>query len=173
MRRIMKKAKILFVLLLALPMFTFAQMDCSKTLSNLRPDPPFNLNSLSKSAVCVSGHTYEFVIPLVEGYQYRFIFYASSVFNNDLHFKITDLNSNKEIINLPGKSDDNARGTAVLAPYFDEKTYTETHPYFDVLPVSSTSMKVVIEVDEKVDLIKGCVTVVILDKEFKSGGGFD
>ena len=164
----MKKAKILFVFLLALPIFTFGQMDCSKTLSNLEPDDPFNLNSLSKSAVCVSGHTYEFVVPLTEGYQYRFVFYASSVFNNDMHFKIIDLNSNNEIINLPGKSADNAKGTAVLAPFTD-KNYNSIHPYFDVLPASSTSMKIVIKVDEKVDLIKGCVTVVILDRHFEDG----
>ncbi|MBN2892357.1 MAG: hypothetical protein JXL97_10855 [Bacteroidales bacterium] len=165
----MKKAKILLVLLLALPTLIFAQMDCSGTLKSLQVDPPFNLSSLSKSAVCVSGHTYEFVVPLSKGYQYRFIFYASSVFNNDIQFKMIDLNSNKEFLNLPGKSEMNERGTAVLAPYYDEKTYKEIHPYFDILPSSSTSMKIVIDVKETADLIKGCITVVVLDKEFEEG----
>ncbi len=165
----MKKAKNLIVLLLILPILSAAQMDCSSTLANLEVEPPFNMNSLSKSAVCVSGHSYEFVVPLTKGYHYRFVFYASSVFNNDIHFKMVDLNTNKEIINLPGKSDTNARGTAVLASYFDEKTYKEIHPFFDVLPSSATSIKIVIDVQEKPDLIKGCVTVVILDKEFEVG----
>ncbi len=155
--------------MLALPTLIFAQMDCSGTLSNLKIEVPFNLNSLSKSAVCVSGHTYEFVVPLNKGYQYRFIFYASSVFNNDIHFKMIDLNSNKEFLNLPGQSETNAKGTSVLSPYYDEKTYKEVHPYFDIIPTSSTSMKIIIDIAEAQDLLKGCMTVVILDKEFDVG----
>lgn len=168
----MKKAKLLLLLLLALPTFIFAQMDCSKTLKNLEVDDPFTLNSLSKTAVCVSGRTYEFTVPLTEGHLYRFIFKASSAFNNDLHFKMTDLNANKEIMNLPGKvgeNEVNEKGKAVLEPYIDELTFKNIHPFFDVLPTSSTSIKIVIEVEEMEVLTKGCVTVIILDREFDDG----
>ena len=164
----MKKTKILLVLLLALPIFTFGQMDCSKTLNSLTPDAPFDISSLSKSAVCVTGHTYEFIVPLSKGYLYRFVFFASSVFNNDIHFTITNLNTNEDIISLPGESSDNAKNTAVLAPYLD-KNYKSIHPYFDILPPTSMSVKVVIEVKEHTELKKGCVTVAILDREFVDG----
>jgi len=168
----MKKTKFLFVLLLALPFLSFSQLDCSGFLKNMIPDDPFNLNSLSKSAACVSGHTYEFVVPVQKGYEYRVVFYASSVFNNDLHFKIVDLNTNTEVANLPGKLGPDempTKGQTALQPYFDEKLNKEVHPYTAIIPSTTTNLKIIIDVDEKADLIKGCVTVVILDKEFAQG----
>jgi len=165
----MKKIKLFFVLVLMLPLFASAQVDCSLTIKNLVPELPYQINSLSKSATCVSGRTYEFVIPLSVGYEYRFIFYAGSVFNNDIDFKIIDLSSNKELLNLPGKSETGDKGTCVLMSYFDTKTYKEIYPHFDFLPASTTSFKVIISVAEKAELIKGCISVVILDKEFKEG----
>ncbi len=162
----MKKAKILLAIFFVTPFLAAAQLDCSGFLSSLKIDPPYKLNSLSKSAVCVSGRTYEFVIPLSVGFEYRFIFYASSVFNSDIKFKIVDLNNNNEVINLPGKSETGAKGTSVLMPYFDQKLYIEIHPYFDFIPTTTTSLKIIIEVDEKVDLIKGCITVVVLERVF-------
>ncbi len=171
----MRKTKLLLALLLISPTMIFAQMDCSSFLKDLKVDNPFNLSSLSKSAVCVSGHSYEFVVPLSKGVQYRFVFYASSVFNNNIHFKMTDLNTNKEIINLPGASETNEKGTAALAPYQDPVTYNNIHPYFDVFSSNATSIKVVIDVAETksaTDLIKGCISVVILDRTIE-GGSFE
>ena len=164
----MKKTKILFVLLLALPIFTFGQMDCSKTLRDLTPTSPFEMSSLSKSAVCVTGVDYEFIVPLSQGHLYRFVFYASSVFNNDMHFTIINLSTNENVIDLPGKSYDNAKGTAVLAPYMDNN-YNTIHPYFDIVPPTALSVKIVIKVKEQPEIKKGCVTVAILDREFTSG----
>jgi hypothetical protein len=165
----MKKIKLTIVLVLLVPLFASAQIDCSEKIKTLVPELPYEINSLSKSATCVSGRTYEFVIPLSVGYEYRFVFYAGSAFNNDIHFKIIDMNSNKELINLPGKSETGAKGTCVLMPYFDEKIYKEIYPHFDFLPATTTNFKIIISVDEKPELIKGCISVVILDKEFKEG----
>ncbi len=169
----MKKAKFLIALLLTLPLLSFSQIDCSGFLKNLEPEGGFHLNSMSKSATCISGHTYEFVVPVKKGYEYRFVFYASSVFNNDLHFKIIDLNSNNEVMNLPGKLDNNGipkgPGETVLQAYYDDKLNKEIHPYTSIIPSSTTNLKIIIEVAEKKDLIKGCVTVVVLDKEFSEG----
>lgn len=168
----MKKAKLLFVMLFILPALAFSQLDCSSFLSSLKPDDPFNINSMSKSATCISGHTYEFVVPLSKGNEYRFVFYASSAFNNDMKFKIIDLNTNKEVLNVPGKLDgDNipTKGETALQSYYDEKLNKEVHPFFTLIPSSTTNLKIVIDVKDKPDLIKGCVTVVILDKEFNDG----
>ncbi len=168
----MKKAKILIVLLLTLPLLSFSQIDCSGMLGSLEPEDGFEINSLSKGAPCVSGHTYEFIVPVKEGYEYRFIFYASPVFNNDLHFKIMDQSkpaNDNIVMDLPGKKTDGSlvlKNETVLQAYYDERLAHEVHPYFSVIPQSTTNLKIVINVDEKSDLIKGCVTVVILDKVF-------
>ena len=64
----MKKIK-LALLFLIIPFFTFAQMDCSN-FQNRKPEPPYELSSLTRGAVCITGHTYEFVIPLSKGFEY-------------------------------------------------------------------------------------------------------
>ncbi|MEA3451334.1 MAG: hypothetical protein U9Q83_05460 [Bacteroidota bacterium] len=168
----MKTIKLLLLILFIIPATAFSQLDCSSFLGSLKADDPFNLNSLSKSATCLSGRTYEFVVPLSKGYEYRFIFYASSVFNNDMKFKIIDLNTNKEVLNLPGKLDNGAlpkKNETALQSYYDSKLNKEVHPYFIVIPSSSTNLKIIIDIKKKAELIKGCVTVVILDKDFDSG----
>lgn len=168
----MKKAKFLIVLLLTLPLLSFSQIDCSGVLNSLVPEDGFEMNSLSKGAPCISGHTYEFVVPVQQGKEYRFIFYASPVFNNDLHFQIVDQNQpagSNILMDLPGKLDNGnlpERGQTVLQAYYDQKANKDIHPYFTVIPQSTTNLKLVIDIDEKTDLIKGCVTVVILDREF-------
>jgi hypothetical protein len=170
----MKKVKnLLIILLLFSPIASFAQLDCSSFLSTLKPESPFNLNSLSKSAACVSGHTYELVVPVQKDYEYRIVFYSSPVFNDDVDFQIVDLNTNKTIINTPGKLADgqypSKNGQTALQSFFDDKTSKEMHPYFDIIPNASTNLKIVINVKEKADLIKGCVTVVLLDRPFDAG----
>lgn len=170
----MKKiTKFFLITLFLLPVSLFAQMDCSIFLSNLKPESPFSMNSLSKGAACVSGHTYELVIPIQKGYQYRIVFYSSPVFNDDVDFQIIDLNTNKVIVKAPGKLPEGSfpakNGETALQNFFDEKTSKEVHPYFDVLPSTSTNLKIIINVKEKPDLIKGCVTVVVLDRPFEVG----
>lgn len=167
LRRLMLLISILF------PVLLFSQ-DCSEFLKSLKVDPPFNMNSMSKSAACVTGHTYEMIIPLQKGYQYRLVFYASSVFNDDVDFQIIDLNTNKLLVNAPGKLTEGniptKNGQTALQNFFDEKTNQSTHPYFDIYPKTTTNIKVVIIVKEKPDMIRGCITVVILDRPFDTGG---
>ncbi len=167
----MKQLKIIILFsFLLLPFIGFSQIDCSNFLADRKAEEPYRINSLSKSAVCVSGHTYEFVVPLQKGYEYRIIFYASSVFNNKINFKIVDLNTGKTVLDLPGESETNEKGTAALAPYYDERTGREIHPYFDFIPQTTTNLKIIIEVLPQKDLIKGCVAVMILDKVSEEGG---
>ncbi|MBN2662918.1 MAG: hypothetical protein JXR68_04650 [Bacteroidales bacterium] len=168
----MKKAKILIALLLTLPLLSFSQIDCSGVLKSLVPEDGFQMNSLSKGAPCISGHTYEFIVPVQQGKEYRFIFYASPVFNNDLHFQIIDQNQpagSNIVMDLPGKLSDGSlpeKNQTVLQAYYDQGLNKEVHPFFTVIPQNTTNLKLVINIDEKTDLIKGCVTVVILDREF-------
>ena len=165
--------KLMFVILaaiFALPIVGFSQVDCSNFLADRKAEPPYKINSMSKSAVCVSGHKYEFVVPLQKGYEYRIIFFASSVFNNKINFKIVDLNTGETVLDLPGESETNDKGTAALASYYDEKLNTEVHPYFDFIPQTTTNFKIIIDVEPQEDLIKGCVAVMILDKESEEGG---
>lgn len=154
-------------------MYSFSQMDCSGILKSLVAEDGFELNSLSKGAACISGHEYEFIVPVVKGKEYRFIFYASPVFNNDLNFTIIDQNKaqgSNIVMDLPGKLNGSlvpeGPNETVLQAYYDDKLNKEVHPYFTVIPSESTSLQIVIDIAEKDDLLRGCVTVVILDREF-------
>ena len=64
-----------------------------------------------------------------------------------------------------------------MADYWDEDTGKSKHPYFDFFPVTSTTLKIIIEVlpapqgessdpniKKQVKTNRGCVTVVVLDK---------
>ena len=84
-----------FILLFILiPAGILAQdLDCPSRLRMRKATPPFKFNSLSKSAQCVTGRKYEFVVPLNAGRDYRISFYASPVFNNNINFRIIDVNT--------------------------------------------------------------------------------
>jgi len=171
-------------LLLTLPLLANAQVDCSDFFKYRKANPPFNYNSLSKSAVCVTGNKYEFIVPLTKGFDYRLQFFASPVFNNQIDFKIIDLNTNEVVMALPGESMDMAKGTCVLKAYFDEKTSKQVHPYFDFYPPNSTTLKIIIDV-KPIQVVqntaagaynapapreKGCITVLILDRPSSETG---
>jgi hypothetical protein len=174
----MKKIKLIFALII-FPLALAAQsMDCPSTLSLRKATPPFAFNNLSKSAQCVTGKKYEFMVPLIKGKDYRFTFYASPIFNNQINFRIIDMNSGEKVLDLPGEGTSAAKGQSVLREYFDEGLKKMVHPYFDILPNSSTTLKIIIDVlsadtEEKTDQSsfkapeerkKGCITVFIQDK---------
>lgn len=173
----MKIMKIKIVLLiLVFPVVTFAQLDCSDYFTYRRAEPPYEFNSQSKSAVCVTGTTYEFVISLYEGHDYRLSFTAGAVFNNKVNFKIIDMNTSATVLDLPGESETNEKGTCVLKSYFDLVEGKAIQPYFDFFPESTTNLKIVIEIadiqaattsetGEYVSPVKekGCLTVLLLD----------
>lgn len=170
----MKRIKIL-LLILILPVVSLAQLDCSDFFKYRRPEAPYEFNSQSKSAVCVTGNTYEFVVSLYEGYDYRMSFFASPVFNNKINFKIVDMNTSATVMNLPGDSETGEKGTCVLKSYFDLVEGKNIYPYFDFYPASTTNLKIIIEVEDietaessessYISAVKekGCITVLIMD----------
>lgn len=180
----MKKIK-LIALLIVIPAAMFAQtLDCPSTLKLRRATSPYSFNDLSKSAQCFSGKTYEFMLPLMKGKDYRLTFFASPVFNNEINFRIIDMNSGDKVLDLPGETPDAKKGDCVLREYFDEATNKMIHPYFDFYPTSSTTLKIIIEIggekekksenessfkspEEKT---RGCVTVFIQDKKSEEIG---
>ncbi len=177
----MKKIGVI-ILILAGMFFSAQAQDCSNYMENRKAEPPYQKNSLSKSALVVSGHKYEFVVPLQKGYDYRIMFFASPVFNNRINFKIIDLNTNEVVLDLPGETEARTKGSCALAPWVN-KDGKEIHPYFDFYPQTSTSIKIVIDVleapsktddygNEYKEILKGCLAVVILDKPSSDGNGF-
>ncbi|OQY04780.1 MAG: hypothetical protein B6I20_02405 [Bacteroidetes bacterium 4572_117] len=123
------------VLILFLSTTIFAQsLDCPSNLKMRHPSPPFGFNDLSKSAQCLTGKKYEFLLPLTKGKDYRISFFASPVFNNNIQFRIIDVNSGKKVFDLPGESEANNKGECVLKAYFDNKLNKLVHPYFDFFP---------------------------------------
>ncbi len=175
----MRKLKLL-ALIIFIPVAMNAQsLDCPSKLKLMNAKAPYSFNNLSKSAQCFTGKKYEFMLPLMQGKDYRIAFYASPIFNNDINFRIIDMNSGTKVLELPGESDEAAKGKCVLREYFDEDLNKMVHPYFDFHPSSSTTLKIIIDIastgktaestDEGAfnapeDRQKGCVTVFIQDK---------
>jgi hypothetical protein len=174
----MKELKLILILII-FPLSLSAQnMDCTSTLNLRRPTPPYAFNDLSKSAQCVTGKKYEFMVPLLKGKDYRFTFYASPIFNNQINFRIIDMNSNEKVLDLPGEGTNAAKGQSVLREYYDEDTKKMIHPFFDIIPGSSTTLKIIIDVvslegeakgeessfTAPEERKKGCITVFIQDK---------
>jgi len=171
------KLKII-LLLLFVPVTLFAQsIDCPSRLKMRRATPPFAFNNLSKSAQCLTGKKYEFVLPLTKGKDYRISFYASPVVNNDIKFRIVDVNSGEKVLDLPGETLDSRRGECVLRAYYDDKRGKLVHPFFDFYPASSTQIKIIIDIASTEQSTsnsnfnapetrkKGCITVFVQDQK--------
>ncbi|NOZ35390.1 MAG: hypothetical protein GXO80_08840 [Chlorobi bacterium] len=173
------KTKLIYIIALVLlfPLFSDAQSRCSDFFKYRRPEAPYEYNNQSSSAVCVTGQTYEFILPLTKGKDYRLKFYAAAVFNNKIKFKIIDESTHETVLDLPGESANREEGSCVLADYYNEDNGKSSHPYFDFYPATSTTLKIIIEVlpvpqAESTDanikrqkkMNRGCVTVVVLDK---------
>jgi len=167
----------LIIILLILPLFSNAQAKCSDFFKYRIPENPYEYNDQSSSAVCVTGQTYEFILPLTKGKDYRLKFYAAAVFNNKINFKIIDQSNHETVLDLPGESSTREEGTCVLADFFDDDSGKSKHPYFDFYPVTSTTIKIIMEVlpapqdnsddpniKKQTKFNRGCVTVVVLDK---------
>jgi hypothetical protein len=181
----MKKVSV-FILLIIFPLALFAQnMDCPSTLKSRKATPPFSFNDLSKSAQCVTGKKYEFVVPLMKGKDYRFTFYASPIFNNQINFRIIDMSSNNVVLDLPGESPNANKGSSVLREYYDADLKKPVYPFFDILPNNSTTLKIIIDVLDQAappsgdnqgsfkapeEKKKGCITVFIQDKASEDVG---
>lgn len=174
----MKLFKLSLILFLAISPFLSDAQNCAGQIELYkRAERPYKLNDMSKSAVCVSGNTYEFKLPLTKGKDYRLKFYAAAVFNNKIEFTIIDESSGETLLNLPGETFDRKVGTCVLASWWDEESEKEVHPYFDFYPTSSTTLKVIMEIAEAPQptpaadgtkppkkFNRGCVTVMVFDK---------
>lgn len=144
----MKKLLVLLVMLSALP-FTIKAQNCSDLINYRRAKPPYRYNTVSKSAMCMTGRKYEFVLPMTKGIDYRLQFMASPIFNRNIDFKIVDLNTGETVLDLPGKTPQGTevkRGSCVLEPY--ASTSGTCDQYFDFYPTSSTSLKIIIDVKE-------------------------
>ena len=173
----------IILLLLFIPVTFFAQsLDCPSRLKMRRPTSPFVFNDLSKSAQCLTGKKYEFILPLTKGKDYRISFYASPIFNNEIQFRIIDVNSGEKVLDLPGQTEASNKGDCVLRAYYDNKQAKLIHPYFDFYPASSTQLKIIIEVasteqgssnanfNAPETRNKGCITVFVQDRKAEDVG---
>lgn len=180
----MKKLKLLLLLAFVPVALSAQSLDCPSTLKMRRAASPYTFNNLSKSAQCYTGNKYEFMLPLLQGKDYRLTFFASPVFNNNINFRIIDMNSGQKVLDLPGEVVEPAKGNCVLREYLDTETNKMVHPYFDFYPSSSTTLKIIIDVlpvkgEKKTentgfqspeDKSKGCITVFIQDKKAEDIG---
>ncbi len=177
------KISLIFLFILGLTNLGHAQkLNCQRTLDLRYPTKTFKIDQLSRSAACYTGRKYEFILPLNQKYDYRLMFYASPVFNNDMKFTILDQNTGEKVMELKGESETGNKGTCVLKDYFDDGTGASVHPFFDFFPQSSTTLRIIIDItsiEQEAPATKGyippevrqkgCVTVFIQYKE-KEGG---
>ncbi|RLD77403.1 MAG: hypothetical protein DRJ10_11990 [Bacteroidetes bacterium] len=154
-------------------------MDCASLLSYRKASHPYKFSNLSKSAICTTGKTYEFIVPLESGNEYRLSFFASSVFNHQIDFRIIDLNTNELILNLTGDSEMATDQSNALRDYFNDKINKLVHPHYDFIPANSTNLKIIIDIpnldgskplkssiyQSNLDEVKGCITIYIQDKK--------
>lgn len=166
-----------FIVLIIVSAFLFTPFEqlfaqnCSGYVRYHKVTYPYKYNGQSKSASCATGKTYKFLVPLYEGKDYKLSFYASSVFNNKLNFKIIDESTGRTVIDLPGESPTNQANESVLVRPMLEDGSTGEYPYFEFHPESSIRLQIVIDVEPngKENGSRGCVGVLIQDKISDSG----
>ena len=161
----------------------FAQMDCASTLRYRYTEPPFVFNEQSRSAVCYTGQKYEYKVFLLSNTEYRFSFFASSIFNNNIRFKIVNISTGELMLDLPGEAAGNST-SAILQDYYDKKQNKFVHPYYDIFPETDSQYQVIVEVGELkpetgsnsstiiIDPYqkKGCVTIFVQSKNAEQFG---
>jgi len=163
MKRILKSSLPL-LLLLAFAVGLRAQ-NCSNFIAYQSPSFPYKFNSQSKSATCESGKTYKFVVTMQSDRDYKFAFYASAVFNNEINFKVIDQSSNKAVLDIPGKrSGENGKSALEPQVFADHEG---DYPSFDFHPQSAITVQIEIAIqkNEKEDVKRGCVGVLIQEKK--------
>lgn len=175
---------LILIMAIALPYFVTAQGACTNNLDfhRLRVQDPWSYNDLSKSATCVSGNQYEFVLTLNKGKDYRVQFFAAAVFNNQMTFKIIDMSTQKTVMDLPGSVYEPGPGKVALDDYFDEDSGKMVHPFFDFFPASTAKLKIIIDIPAAKQTVeasanyqapeqknKGCLTVIVFDKPAAGG----
>ncbi len=157
--------------------------DCMSTLKMRYASPPYQFSELSKSAVCKTGEQYEYLMKLEKNSDYRISFFASTIFNNNINFKILNTGSGEILIDMPGLSDNTKQGNA-LEVYFDSETNKFIHPYFDLSSKTDTDIKIIVDVLQDnlqvesspksilaaSDQKKGCVTIFIQSKPTEVDG---
>jgi len=174
----------LFIMYIINEQNTIAQsFDCMSTLKLRYASPPYKFNELSKSAVCRTGEKYEYLMKLEKNSDYRISFFASTVFNNNINFKILNNGSGEILIDMPGLTDDTKKLNA-LEVYFDSETNKLIHPFFDLSPKLDTEIKILVDIiPENLEAYtepngilvqnnqkKGCVTIFIQSKPTEIDG---
>ena len=164
MKSILKSSLSALVLSIAFASGLYAQ-NCTNFIAYQSPAFPYKFNSQSKSATCESGKTYKFVVTMQDGRDYKIAFYASAVFNNEINFKVLDQGTNKTVLDIPGKRT-NENGKCALEPQVFADHEGE-YPSFDFHPQSALTVQIEITVqkNEKEDVKRGCVGVLIQEKK--------
>jgi hypothetical protein len=183
----MTRTRIAFSILIFFILFTgtaYSQdFDCMTKLKIRYPSPSYEYNELSKSAICRTGEKYEYKVFLNENINYRLSFFASTVFNNKIRFKIISTSTGELLMDLPGEALSEGE-SSVLRAYFDEGKNKLVHPFFDILPKVSGEYKIIIELEseqnkslldeEKIFASniekKGCVSVYVQSKLSETEG---
>lgn len=158
-------------------------MDCASKIKYRYANKTFKIDDQSKSAICYSGQKYEYNVFVSAQNEYRFSFFASAVFNNNIRFKIINTSTGELLLNLPGEAAGN-NTSAILEDYFDPQQKKFIHPFYEIIPDKDCNYQVIVEVGEikenniltnskilvESDQKKGCVTVFMQSKSAENFG---
>jgi hypothetical protein len=144
------------------------QMDCASTVKYRNASSLYEFDGQSRSAICYTGQKYEHSVVLYSNIEYRFSFYASSIFNNNIRFKLINLSTGELVLDLPGEAA-GSNTSAILEDYYDPKLRKFVHPYFEIFPEHDTNFKVIVEVGEQKPLSGSHGSVVLVDPDQKKG----
>lgn len=156
------KTTILILFLIITSQEIINAQDCNKLLQKSKADSEYVINSQSKGLIVQTGKTYNFIINLNKGIDYRLKFFADEKFNKKIKFKLSDKISKKVIFNLPGESVTDKKGTSALSEYTENEV--KKHPYFDFRTVGSTILELTITIQTNKSFPGGCFAIMLLNK---------
>jgi len=113
--------KIVFFSIALISTISIQAQSCGDFVNQQARTYGYSFNTMSKSGTVKTGKKYKFVFTLNKGKTYRFQFFASSGLNNNMDFKITDKNTNQQILYLPGEKEEKIEESE----YNDQGEYDE------------------------------------------------
>ncbi|PIE86268.1 MAG: hypothetical protein CSA05_01390 [Bacteroidia bacterium] len=154
--------------------------NCSNFIGYTNSVYPWKYNSQSKSATCQTGRTYKFIVTFNKGREYKISFYASSIFDNRMNFKITDESSGEVFVDKPGETElDSKKGSVLMAPMDMDTGEQLDYPSFSFIPLNTLRLQIEIDIEKFLDdegaedKRRGCIGVLIYEKKLEGNEGFE
>lgn len=123
-------------------------LDCGSLLAIRKSTDSYKFDPSTMSLQCITGKSYDIPLILSPGKEYRISFFAGSVFDNIMNFRIVDTETGETLLDIPGENESMKKGTCALRPYYDYASGNLIYPYFEFFPEKKMNLKVIIDIPE-------------------------